>query len=471
MGFKYGTDSGNLNQTVSATDNNGSLSATLANLSANTTYYYKAYVTVNGTGDYASQSQTFYGSECSFTTKKVATATVSTSAATNILSSGATLNGSFSGASGTISDRGFKYKATSATNWQTVGLNSTTGTSGSFSATIGSLAPNTEYMFLAYVTEYNENSGNYEDRWDTGQAMTFTTAGQTSAPVISGWLELPAATSGSDYYNGVFKDGSARNYSYLYQKSTYTSLWTAYPLYASTMGEGYSASWKKNDSLTEAEQVNCWSASYNVIYGQTDYVNNASSASEYYARGHNIPNADRSGNQTMQSQTFVATNSTPQIQNKFNSKIWSTLEGDVRNLVSGTDTVYVVTGAAFHKIGGSTESITYIHPKGDPGKSVPVPNYYWKVLLKVQWSGSGNNKTVTSAKAIGVWIPHQQYNSSDYSSFVTSVDQIEQWTGFDFFHNLPDNIEQTAESISTWSSFTSSWSNISTVGGNSWGSF
>ena len=473
-GFKWGTNPSNLNNTASSSvsGTSGDLTATLSNLSAGTTYYYKAFVTVSGTGDYASQSQTFYGTQYSFTTKKVATATVTTSAATSVSSSGATLNGSFSGASGTISDRGFKYKATSDANWQTVGLNSTTGTSGSFSATIGSLSPNTEYMFLAYVTELNESTNTYEDRWDTGSAKTFTTSGQSSAPVISGWLELPAATSGSDYYNGVFKDGSARNYSYLYQKSTYTSLWTAYPLYASTMGDGYSASWKKNDALTEAEQVNCWSASYNVIYGETNYVNNASSASEYYSRGHNIPNADRSGNNTMQSQTFVATNSTPQIQNKFNAKIWSTLEGDVRGLVSGTDTVYVVTGAAFHKIGGSTESITYIHPKGDPDKSVPVPNYYWKVLLKVQWSGSGSNKTVTSAKAIGVWIPHQQYNSSDYSSFVTSVDQIEEWTGFNFFHNLPANVEQSAESISSWNTFkSSSWPNISSVSGNNWGSF
>ncbi len=190
------------------------------------------------------------------------------------------------------------------------------------------------------------------------------------------------------------------------------------------------------------------------IYGETNYVNDASTASEYYARGHQIPNADRNKNSTMQTQTFYATNSTPQIQRRFNDAIWKTLEGDIRTIAQNTDTVYVVTGAAFHK-GSETPAITYIHPKGDPNKNVPVPLYYWKVLLKVKWTGSGTSKTVSEAKAIGVWIPHQQYYSNDYSSFVYSVDQIEEWTGFDFFANLPGGTENVAETNSSWSKFQS----------------
>lgn len=69
-GFVYGTSSGSLNQTasVSASGTSGSLSAALTGLQPNTTYYYKAFVTVSGTVDYASQSGTFYGSVCSFKT-------------------------------------------------------------------------------------------------------------------------------------------------------------------------------------------------------------------------------------------------------------------------------------------------------------------------------------------------------------------------------------------------------------------
>lgn len=301
----------------------------------------------------------------------------------------------------------------------------------------------TTYYYRAYVILNNST-------YVYGDVRFFTTASAQENPgTAKGWMELPRATSGSDYYTGTFMAGSARNYTYLYQYSTYTSLWTAYPLYSDTMGGGYSASWQKNPNIAESKQVNCWTASYNVNYGDTEW--SSTQGSEYYARGHQIPNADRNGNSTMQTQTFYATNSTPQIQNKFNASIWSKLEGDVRT-IAASDTVYVVTGAAFRKVGGS-ESITYIHPKGDSTKDVPVPNYYWKVLLKVKWTGSGNNKTVFSAKAIGVWIPHQQYNSNDYSSYVTSVSQIQTWAGFDFFANLPDSIESTAESNTSWSTF------------------
>lgn len=272
------------------------------------------------------------------------------------------------------------------------------------------------------------------------------------ANTARGWLELPRKTSGSNYYSGEFYVNNDRNYSYLYEYSNYTSLWTAYPLYRSVMTETKSTkgtTWAKNPKIAESKQINCWDASYNVIYGQTSYVNDASSASEYYARGHNIPNADRIKSGDMQTQTYYATNSTPQLQNKFNASIWSKLEGDVRSSVaSDKDTVYVVTGAAFHK-GNGNETVTRITPKGDPSKTVPVPNYYWKVLLKVKWSG----KTITSAKAIGVWLPHQQYSSSDYSSYVTSVNQIEEWTGFDLFANLPDALEDSAESNTSWASF------------------
>ena len=345
-------------------------------------------------------------------------------------SGGATLQGSYSGATGTISEVGFYYGTTSA-NLETVGTKvAATGTSSPFSKALTGLSQGTVYYYKAYVVE--------DDVYKYGSVSSFTTKYK--------WLELPARPADVDYV-GTFYDGDDRNYTYYYDYETYTSLCVAYPLYSSTMGGGYSASWKKNTNVPDAYQVNCWTASYNVNYGDTMW--SSSQGSEYYARGHQIPNADRSGNDTMQSQTFYATNSTPQIQNKFNAGIWSTLEGDVRS-VAATDTVYVITGASFRKAGGS-ESITYIHPKADETKDVPVPNYYWKVLLKVQWTGD----LVTSASAIGVWLPHQQYNNNDYSAYITSVDQIESWTGFDLFTNLPSALQTTAEANTSWATFSS----------------
>lgn len=283
-------------------------------------------------------------------------------------------------------------------------------------------------------------------------------AGEGGSQAANGWLELPAKTTGSDYYSNTFTVGGARNYTYLYQYSTYTTLWTAYPLYSATMGSSTAAlgpyypqimssqedrgtSWAANPQFDKSLQVNVWSGSYGVNVADPPYV------SDIYARGHNIPNSDRSANGSMQTQTYYATNSTPQIQNRFNGYIWNQLEQGVRAAVS--DTIYVVTGATFHKVTDGTESITYITPQHDTGKSVPVPYYYWKVLLKVKRSGN----TVTSASAIGFWFVHQQYNSNDYTPYAVSVDKIEEYTGFDFFVNLPSNLETTAEANTSWTTF------------------
>ena len=234
----------------------------------------------------------------------------------------------------------------------------------------------------------------------------------------------------SDNFVSLFKAGSARNYSYLFDKSMYTTMWVAYPLYSSVIGGDYSASWKPNPNLQESEQINIWSGSYGV---------------EDYSRGHLLPDASRDGNIEMLKQAYYATNQVPQIQNSFNGGIWSNLEGAVRT-VAKSDTVYVVTGVAFKKVGGS-ESVKYIKPQHDT-KQCPVPNYFYKVVMKVKRS-SGQ---VTSASTVGLWFEHKTYSGS-YENYAVSVDQIEEWTGMDFFVNLPDTVEGIAEKNSNWSTF------------------
>lgn len=148
----------------------------------------------------------------------------------------------------------------------------------------------------------------------------------------------------------------------------------------------------------------------------------------------------------------TATNgSTPQSQNGFNSGIWSTLEGDVRTLAQQqTDTVYVVTGAILRTVTGN-ETITYIKPAKDT-KNCPVPNYYYKVLLKVKREASGK---ISSASTVGVWLPHRVYSGESYQSYTKSVAEIEALTGYNFFANLPADIQAAAEQNSNWSTFAS----------------
>lgn len=251
------------------------------------------------------------------------------------------------------------------------------------------------------------------------------------APAVDkDWLELPGAVDGSNYVVNTYYDGSSRNYTHLYDKSTYTSLWTAYHLNSSHMGS-YSRpeKWSFSPSIGQSAQVNLTNRSYN----------------DSYSRGHLIPNASRNGIKNMQLQTFYVTNSVPQIQDNFNGGIWQKLEAALQDIAEREE-IYIVTGVCFNKVGES-KTIKYTSAKDD-SKKVPVPNYFYKVALKVNTSGG----KVTSASAVGFWFEHKTYSDS-YTNYAVSVDQIEQWTGFDFFVNLPDTVESSAEDNKNWSTF------------------
>ncbi len=247
-----------------------------------------------------------------------------------------------------------------------------------------------------------------------------------------GWLELPgvgAVATAKEYRLNV---DAERNYTAYYDTETYSSLWIAYPL-----AEGHMGSYARPDEWTyypgieQSLQVNLTNRSYN----------------DSYSRGHQIANADRNGNEQMQRQTFHVINSTPQIQNGFNGGIWAALEDKVRTAVPSGDTLYVVTGPVYRTVGGS-ETIAYTTAKDDT-KDIPVANYFFKAVLKVKRSGTG----ITEAKAVGFWFDHKEYSDKNYEACAVTVDELETKTGYDFFVNLPDEIEAAAEANSIWTTF------------------
>lgn len=294
-------------------------------------------------------------------------------------------------------------------------------------ANLSDLLPATTYTVYGVVTATNGST-------PQSSSTTFTTEGARTDHAA--WYELPAKdNAGSNMLLRTFYD-TARNYTMYYDTSTYTAYWVAYPLAAGDLGSGRpNDPWAATPGIPTSQQINVWAGSYGVNVGSTSNI---------YARGHQIPNADRNKDPygTMCAQTFYATNSTPQIQNGFNSGIWSTLEGDVRTLAQQqTDTVYVVTGAILRTVTGN-ETITYIKPAKDT-KNCPVPNYYYKVLLKVKREASGK---ISSASTVGVWLPHRVYSGESYQSYTKSVAEIEALTGYNFFANLPADIQRPQRS-------------------------
>lgn len=62
-------------------------------------------------------------------------------------------------------------------------------------------------------------------------------------------------------------------------------------------------------------------------------------------------------------------------------------------------------------------------------------------------------------KAIAFYLPHENlkvppYSSKELKDYVLSIDELEKETGFDFFINLPDDVEKQVEAnytLSDWS--------------------
>lgn len=265
-----------------------------------------------------------------------------------------------------------------------------------------------------------------------------TSSNEDNAPTVANIhdvrLELPAPRTDNAHPQAIIVDvmvGDEVNYTSYYDPHTYAAMWVAYSITAKDMGDIKRPSkWSYNPEIDTEAQVNLCSRSYN----------------DGYSRGHLIPNASRNGNAERQEQTFYVTNSVPQIQNGFNGGIWQRLEAAVQDIAE-TETIYVTTGVAFNKC-GQTMDIAYTTAKMDD-KQVPIPNYFYKVVLKVDSDDSGN---VTDAHAIGFWFEHRSYTDK-FMEYAVSVDTIEAWTGFDFFASLSNDIEALAEANSSWESF------------------
>ena len=308
--------------------------------------------------------------------------------------------------------------------------------SGSFNAAVGALNENTTYYYVAFMEVLVD--GTYKEVY--GTVKTFRTLStSTVATLNKDWMEAPEspASLGGKYLvttRGKLNGKDVRNYSILYDPSRYASLWTAYVYCDAYHGSCTGNGWSVNPQIPASKQSSCKSA-----YPSVDGVT--------YDRGHQIPNADRNADNSLQNQTYYWTNSTPQ-HSSFNQGIWNSLENQVRGMVSGSDSVYVVTGPVYQTAGGSETVRTFKNSSND-GKVLPIPNYYFKVLLKVKRSGG----SITSASAIGFWFTHEAHSGENWQNFAVSVDEIERKTGFNFFANLPPSIESSAETNTNWNTF------------------
>ena len=502
-GFVYGTNSNietlkssgtKAYNTVNLTSSSGNFSKAITGLSGNTEYYYLAYVKEYNADTQAVETR--YATSVG-TIKKIATATVSTASPDPIGSNSATMKGSFSGATGSIHEAGIVYTTnasllsdpdanSSSLSWANVDNCLGVTASGSISAVVTGLTPETTYYYKAFVAELNENTGNYEYRYGPQVSFTTTAAQVTpGADYLSGYGipdlsslnptlrdQANARTDRDDYWysystsnskrqiavhtyqDGAYNSEETLNYVILYDANNYAPLWTAH-----TMNNTY---WPDNN--VGRTKPDPWTTDPAISLAQISGLDDNST----YSRGHLVASDYRQTTTNQNKQTFYYTNKAPQYQDGFNGGVWQTLEGRVKTMTpSGQYTMlYVVTGVLYEE-SWYTANPSRPRTMSSGNKTVPIPSHFYKCIMKCTLNGSGD---VTGAQGIAFVYPNVSHTGESYydSSYVTSIRSIESRAGFNFFANVPDNYENDAENNTQHGWFTGV-SNTSSVNDNNWG--
>ena len=142
-------------------------------------------------------------------------------------------------------------------------------------------------------------------------------------------------------------------------------------------------------------------------------------------RGHMTPSADRTLNFTDNAVTFRMSNIIPQADAN-NQGLWAQFETYCRGLTTGGNEVLIISG-----------------PSEFTGNRIPnsmsVPGSVWKIAVVVPNATSttpANQRITTSSRVIAILTPNVSSGLGTWQSYITSVEQIEEVTGFNFFTDV-----------------------------------
>ena len=149
-----------------------------------------------------------------------------------------------------------------------------------------------------------------------------------------------------------------------------------------------------------------------------------------FDRGHMTPAGDMKWDEEAMRQSFLMTNVCPQ-NHALNMGTWNRLEIKIRDWAAQLGRVIVVTGPIFD------------YPNGHIGKEVQVavPTAFFKVIFCPE---------PTHRRMIAFIMSNAQGAKNKLRQSATTVDEVEQRTGLDFFAALDDEEECSLEATSDY---------------------
>lgn len=159
-----------------------------------------------------------------------------------------------------------------------------------------------------------------------------------------------------------------------------------------------------------------------------------------YDRGHLCASADRLYSKDANEQTFYYSNISPQLGD-FNTGIWLDLENKVQNWGSNQtmrDTLYIVKG-------GTIRDGEFYDSRGTHGtivkdiakmSGIVVPAHYFMAFVC---------RKSDSFYGIAFYFEHKSRHTGSLRDYAITIDELEAYTGIDFFCNFPDKVEEAIE--------------------------
>lgn len=149
-----------------------------------------------------------------------------------------------------------------------------------------------------------------------------------------------------------------------------------------------------------------------------------------YDRGHMVPSADRFADPKLNAETFLMTNIVPQAGD-LNQFPWEKLESYSRSLARRGNDIYTIAGV--------------YGDKGRLKRKVTVPTNCWKIIVVLP-RGSDVRDLDENTRVIAVDMPNVNGIAENWwETYLTSVRAIEEKTGYNFFAELPQEIQEILE--------------------------
>jgi endonuclease G len=249
-------------------------------------------------------------------------------------------------------------------------------------------------------------------------------------PTQDGWARLgtqyqmalgnPDAASTNSASRTKFLINQRAQYAISYNDNTHQPNWVSWSYSLDDDGTQARTDAWQTEELLPSGYLKIGTASF----GTT--VNNGVTNS--WDRGHMCPSADRTKDLINNQVTFRMSNIIPQHANN-NQGLWATFESYTRTLASGGNEVLIITGPA--EFSGATIA-----------NGMLIPGSVWKIAVVVPNASSttaASQRLTSSTRVIALLTPNIGYTSgliNDWKAYRTSVEQIEQVTGLNFFSEV-----------------------------------